>query len=89
MAATESTNAVTADDAGRGVPKIRSIVNSVMEDGVRSAKRAIRHSRHTAEDAIDEVQHTIKRSPFQAVGVAFAAGVLLGSLTSWVGLRRR
>ena len=80
---------VTAEDALREVSKIRSIVKDAVEDGVRSASQAIRHGRYAAEDAIEEAKHTVKQRPLQAMGIAFAAGVLAGSLLTWIGFRRR
>jgi ElaB/YqjD/DUF883 family membrane-anchored ribosome-binding protein len=80
---------VTAEDALREVSKIRSIVKNAVEDGVRSASQAIRHGRYAAEDAIEEAKHTVKQRPVQAMGIAFAAGVLVGGFLTWVGFRRR
>jgi ElaB/YqjD/DUF883 family membrane-anchored ribosome-binding protein len=80
---------VTAEDALREVSKIRSIVKNAVEDGVRSASQAIRHGRYAAEDAIEEAKHTVKQRPLQAMGIAFAAGVLVGGFLTWVGFRRR
>jgi len=80
---------VTAEDALREVSKIRSIVKDAVEDGVRSASQAIRHGRYAAEDAIEEAKHTVKQRPLQAMGIAFATGVLAGGLLTWIGFRRR
>lgn len=79
----------TAEDARREVPKIRSIVSDAMEDGVRSASRAIRHGRYAAEDLIDQAEHKVKQRPFQAIGILFAAGMLVGGFLTWIGFRRR
>jgi len=80
---------VTAEDALHEVSKIRSIVKDAVEDGVRSASQAIRHGRYAAEDAIEEAKHTVKQRPLQAMGIAFAAGVLAGGFLTWIGFRRR
>ncbi|MDE3187199.1 MAG: hypothetical protein KGM96_06705 [Acidobacteriota bacterium] len=82
-------NAPNLQDAFRTVTKVKAIVTDAMEDGVRSATQAIRHTRHAAEDAIDDAKHTVRQKPFQSVGVAFAAGVLAGGLFTWVGMRCR
>jgi len=81
--------AAKVEDTVRGASKIRSMVTDVVEDGVRSANQAIRHGRYAAEDTLEEVKHTVKQRPFEAVGVAFAAGVLAGGLLTWIGLRKR
>ena len=77
------------DDAVREVSKVRTIVADAMEEGVRCASQAIRHGRQPGEDAVEEVKHTVKQRPFEAVGLAFAAGVLAGGVLIWIGLHRR
>jgi ElaB/YqjD/DUF883 family membrane-anchored ribosome-binding protein len=81
--------AAKVEDTVRGASRIRSIVTDAVEDGVRSANQAVRHGRYAAEDTLEEVKHTVKQRPFEAVGVAFAAGVLAGGLLTWIGLRKR
>lgn len=76
-------------DALREVSRIGSKVTDAVGDGVRSANQAIKHGRHAAEDVIEETRHTVKQRPFQALSVAFAAGVLAGGLFTWIGMRRR
>jgi len=79
----------TVENPLREVSKIRSRVTDAVEEGVRSASQAIRHGRHAAEDAIEEAKHTVKRRPLEAMGAVFAAGVLTGTIFTWIGLRRR
>ena len=79
----------TVEDVAREVSKIRSIVTDAVEDGVRSARQAIKHGRHAAEDVIEEAQHAVKQRPLQAMGIAFAAGLLAGSFLAWIAFRRR
>lgn len=79
----------TVEDAARGVSRIRSMVTDAVEDGMRSARQAIKHGRYAAEDVIEEAQHTVKQRPLQAMGIAFAAGVLAGGFLAWIGFRRR
>jgi ElaB/YqjD/DUF883 family membrane-anchored ribosome-binding protein len=79
----------TVEDVAREVSKIRSIVTDAVEDGVRSARQAIKHGRYAAEDVIEEAQHAVKQRPLQAMGIAFAAGVLAGGFLAWIGFRRR
>ena len=82
-------NPATVEDSLRAVSKIRAKVTEAVEDGVRSASQAIRHGRHAAEDAIEEAKHTVKKRPLQAMGTVFAAGVLAGTLVTWIGFRSR
>ena len=70
------------------IPKTKSIVSDAMEDSVRSINRAIRHGRYAAEDVIDQAEHQVKQRPLQAIGILFAAGVLVGGLVAWIGFRR-
>ena len=79
----------TAEEARREIPKIRSIVSDAMEDSMRSASRAIRHGRYAAEDVIEQAEHKVKQSPFQAMGLVFVAGMLVGGFLSWIGFHRR
>ncbi len=77
------------EDAARTVSKIRSIVTEVADDGVRSACEVIKQGRYAAEDAINEAQLTVRRKPFETMGVVFAVGVLAGGVLGWMGSRRR
>jgi ElaB/YqjD/DUF883 family membrane-anchored ribosome-binding protein len=79
----------TVENSLHEVSKIRSRITDAVEDGVRSASQAIRRGRHAAEDAIGEAKHTVKQRPLQAMGTVFAAGVLAGTLFTWIGFRRR
>jgi ElaB/YqjD/DUF883 family membrane-anchored ribosome-binding protein len=79
----------TVEDAMHEVSRIKAFVTEAVEDGVRSAVRAIKHGRYAAEDVIEEAKHTVKQQPFQAVGIVFAAGVLTGCLLTWMASRRR
>jgi ElaB/YqjD/DUF883 family membrane-anchored ribosome-binding protein len=79
----------TDEDVSRLFDRITSKVSDAVEDRARSANEAIKHARYAAEDAIDETRHTIKHRPFQAIAIAFAAGVLAGTFLTWIGLRRR
>ncbi|HVO63806.1 MAG TPA: hypothetical protein VMT53_22980 [Terriglobales bacterium] len=88
MPAETLTTPATVEGALREASKIPSIVTDAMEDGVRSASRAVRHGRYAIEDVIDEAQHTIKQRPFQAIGKVFVAGMLAGGFVTWLACRR-
>jgi ElaB/YqjD/DUF883 family membrane-anchored ribosome-binding protein len=76
------------EDALREVSRIKSVVSEAVEEGMKSAMKAIKQGRIAAEDAIDDARHTVKRRPFQAMSVVFAAGVLVGGVLAWLGSRR-
>ena len=78
-----------AEDVRREVSKIRSIVTEAVEDGVRSARQAIKHGRYVADDVIEDAQQTIKQRPLQTVGAVFAVGVMAGVSLAWIGFRHR
>jgi len=80
--------AAAVEDVLREVSKIKSIVKDAVDDGVRSALRTVKQGRDAAEDAIEDAKKAVKRNPLEAVGIVFAAGVLIGCLAAWVGSRR-
>lgn len=81
--------APSVEDVYREVSRIKAVVSEAVEDGVRSAVKAIKQGRHAAEDTLDDAKHTIKQKPFEAMGVVFAVGVLTGACLTWAGFRRR
>ena len=81
--------APTVEDVLREVSKFKAAVTDAVEEGVESALRAIKQGRYAAEDAIHDTRYAVRRNPFQAMGVVFGAGVVIGGLVSWIGFRRR
>jgi ElaB/YqjD/DUF883 family membrane-anchored ribosome-binding protein len=83
---------VTMDDLQREFSKIKSVVADAVDDGMRSALRAVEKGRNLAEDVIDDAIHdakkAVKQNPMEAVGIMFAAGVLVGGLLTWACIRR-
>jgi ElaB/YqjD/DUF883 family membrane-anchored ribosome-binding protein len=77
----------SVEEALREVSKIKTVVTEAVEDGVKTALKAIKQGRYAAEDMIGEARHTVKQRPFQAMGVVFAAGVLTGALVGWLASR--
>jgi ElaB/YqjD/DUF883 family membrane-anchored ribosome-binding protein len=69
--------------------KFKETVTEAVEEGVRVAMRAIKQGRHAAEDALDDARHAVRKNPFEAVGIVFAAGVLIGALVCWLAAPRR
>jgi len=78
----------SVDEVLREVSRIKSLVVDAVEDGVKTALRTVRQGKDVAEDTIHDAKYAIKRNPFQAVGVVFAAGVLIGSLVTLITSRR-
>jgi ElaB/YqjD/DUF883 family membrane-anchored ribosome-binding protein len=78
----------TVEDVVREVSRLKGIVTEAVEEGVESAVKAINQGRDAAGDAIYQARRTVKQKPFQAMGVVFAAGVLVGSVIGWLNTRR-
>lgn len=71
-----------------GLTELKYRFTDRLEDGVRSARQAVKHGRHAVEDIIEDAQHTVKQKPFSTVGIAFATGILIGGVATWLGFRR-
>jgi ElaB/YqjD/DUF883 family membrane-anchored ribosome-binding protein len=78
-----------AGDALREASKMGNKVAGAVKDGVRAANQQIRRGRHAADEMLDDAKYRIKRRPFRAVAVVFAAGFLTGSMTACAAMRRR
>jgi ElaB/YqjD/DUF883 family membrane-anchored ribosome-binding protein len=74
----------TVDEVLREVSHIKSVVTEAVDDGVRSALRAAKHGKEFAEDTIHDATRAIKRNPLQAAGIFLAAGIVIGSLITWM-----
>ena len=62
------------------VEELRQIVESAYDD----VSRNVRKAKYTAEDALDESRHEIKKRPLTAVGTAALAGILIGFTIGWL-----
>jgi len=74
----------TVDEVLREVSHIKSVVTEAVDDGVRSALRAAKQGKEFAEDKMDDARRAIKRNPLQAAGIVLAAGIVIGSLITWM-----
>jgi hypothetical protein len=64
---------------------LKTLASDAVEDGVHAAKRAITHGMHDLEDLRDSATYRIKRAPLMAVGLAFGAGLLFGTVCGRIG----
>jgi hypothetical protein len=78
----------TVDDILRDISRLKEVVSDGVEDGVRSALRAIRQGRDAADDAIHDARRAVKQNPMQSMGIVFASGVMMGAIFAWFGSRR-
>ena len=54
-----------------------------LENGITKAKELCDRLQDQTVDAAKATDKTIREHPYQAIGVAFGAGVLLGMLAMW------
>lgn len=80
--------APTAAQIADEVSRLKSVVTDAVDDGIRSAMKAIDQGREMAEDAIDDARRVSRRNP-QAMGLVFAAGLVLGGFVIWACSSRR
>ncbi len=81
--------APSVEEVLREVSHIKTVVTDAVEDGFKSALKAVKQGRHAAEDALDEAKHKVRQKPFEAVGIVFAVGVMTGAVLTWLSSRRR
>ena len=80
--------APSVDEVMREVSRLKSVVTDAVDDGFKTAVKAIKQGRNTAEDVLDETRHRVKKNPFEALGIVFAVGVLTGAVLTWASSRR-
>jgi ElaB/YqjD/DUF883 family membrane-anchored ribosome-binding protein len=72
--------------------QIKEIVIDTFEERLDTAKdaakRAIKRSRSTAEDLLDDAAHQVKKHPFQSVGLTFGCGLAFGLVIGWLASRQ-
>lgn len=68
---------------------LKSRASDLLEDGLHDARRTVARGMHDLEDFRDEAVVRVRRAPLAAVGLTFAAGLLLGLCVDWVGHRPR
>jgi len=73
-------------DTFRKASEFTSSMAGSVNDGVKTAKNAVKDGREAVEDFIDDTARSVKRSPIQSVlisvGIGLAVGFLLGRGTS-------
>jgi hypothetical protein len=80
--------APSVDEVIREVSRLKNTVTQAVEDGFKSAVKAVERGRHTTEDMIDDGKRAMRRRPVEAAGVIFAAGLLTGAFLSYIASRR-
>jgi ElaB/YqjD/DUF883 family membrane-anchored ribosome-binding protein len=82
----KDTGSQILDDVNETGQRLGKMAN----EAVRTTKRNLHRLQDTAEDAIDETKHVIRRRPVESVALAVGVGVGVGFLLGWIaGSRRR
>jgi hypothetical protein len=75
-------------EAGCDADRLKVALTEAAEDGIKTAKRAVRNGRMAAEDFMDEALFVVKRNPVKAIAITFGAAFGLGALASWFATRK-
>jgi ElaB/YqjD/DUF883 family membrane-anchored ribosome-binding protein len=78
-----------AAQMGAGVGRVKEAVADAVEDGINTAKRAVKQGRRAAEDLVDDAEYQVKQHPLSAVGVSFGIGLGLGAVIGVLLARTR
>lgn len=78
-----------AGDFTREAREVKARATEVLEDGMYAARRTLKRRVRDYEDLRDDTARRVRRAPFTALGVTFAAGLVLGAVVGWVGHRPR
>ena len=72
--------------------RIPEAITERFEQAIDAAEQkfmaAVKEARRSAEDVRDNTRHVIKRYPFESVGIALGAGIILGVLGGWAVSRK-
>lgn len=64
---------------------VKSLAADAIEEAVHASKQTIKTARRRVQDLADrrhELAHQVRREPLKAIGIAFGAGLLLGTVTA-------
>ena len=66
----------------RAINEAKESISGKFEEVKTSAERLLKHGRYAAEDGLSDLTHQIRKHPVGFLGIAFAAGTVLGLLLS-------
>jgi ElaB/YqjD/DUF883 family membrane-anchored ribosome-binding protein len=75
-------------EAGCSADRLKAAFNEAAEDGIKTAKRAVRNGRIAAEDFMDEAVIAVKRNPVKSIAITFGVAFGMGALASWLAVRK-
>lgn len=73
-----------AETVSRAASEYTDPIRAAVNDKVRDVRRAVVAGRHAVEDCADVTAVQVRRHPLMSIGVAAAAGVLVGSVIGFV-----
>ena len=76
------------DEVYREVSRLSTTVTQAVEDGFKTAVKAVEQGRQAPEDMISDGKRMMRRKPVESAGVIFAAGMLTGAIFTWIVSRR-
>ena len=74
----------SVDEVIREVSRLSTTVTQAVEEGFKSAVKAVEQGRQTTEDMIADGKLMMRRKPVDSAGVIFAAGMLTGAFLTWL-----
>jgi ElaB/YqjD/DUF883 family membrane-anchored ribosome-binding protein len=80
-------NVPSVDEVLREVSRLSTTVTQAVEDGFKTAVKAVEQGRHATEDMISDGKRMMRRKPVESAGVIFAAGMLTGAFLTWIASR--
>ena len=66
------------------VSRLSNTVTQAVEDGFKSAVKAVEQGRQTTEDMVADGKRMMRRKPVESAGIIFAAGMLTGAFVTWL-----
>jgi ElaB/YqjD/DUF883 family membrane-anchored ribosome-binding protein len=72
-----------------GVGRVKQTVTDAVEDGIKTASRAVKRGRRAAEDMVDDAEYQVKHHPLGTVGISFSIGLGLGAVAGMLLARNR
>jgi|GEM_PF-507782 len=63
---------------------LKKKVQFAVDDTVLETRRILKHGTYAVEDVIEDTGHLIRKNPWQSVGYALGAGVIVGMVAGWL-----
>lgn len=72
------------EDTAHKVSRAASGVSGAFEDGVSSARRAVRQGGDAAAELMNDTKKQVQQHPMETVAATFAAGIAVGVAIGWL-----